>query len=73
MLKEDKIKNLIEEELRWLEAFATREITNIYRNDLLEVDRRIHRASALYEVLEVAPSNSFLDIVDVIKNKIQKL
>lgn len=61
---------MIETELSWLEKFATTEKTNIYKNDLVEVDRRIYRMSALYEVLEEAPSDGAKYILQVLKDKI---
>ena len=71
MLKEEKIRNLIEEELLWLERFAGMEKTNIYKNDILEADRRIQRMSAFYEVLEEAPNEDAMKIVKVIKDRLQ--
>lgn len=61
---------MIETELSWLEKFAATEKTNIYKNDLVEVDRRIYRMSALYEVLEEAPSDGAKYILQVLKDKI---
>ncbi len=61
---------MIETELSFLEKFAATERTNIYKNDLVEVDRRIYRMSALYEVLEEAPSEDAKYILQVLKDKI---
>ena len=71
MLTEDKIKSMIEEELQWLEKFAGMEKTNVYKNDLVEVDRRITRMSALYEALGEAPDDGAKYIVRVLKEKLQ--
>jgi hypothetical protein len=71
MLKEEKIRSLIEEELLWLEKFAMEEKTNIYRNDIVEADRRITRLSALYEVLEEVPEDATMSVVKHIKEKLQ--
>jgi len=71
MLKEEKIKSMIEEELQWLKTFTAMEKTNIYRDDIVEVDRRIQRVSAFYEVLEEAPNEEAMDIVKVVKEKLQ--
>ena len=72
MLKEEKIREMIEEELLWLERFAGTKKTNIHKNDLVEVDRSIHRMSALLEVLEEAPDEGALYIVKVLKDKLEK-
>ena len=71
MLEGNKIRDKVEEELQWLERFAAMEKTNIYKNDIVEVDRRIHRMSVLYEVLDEAPSVGAMDIVKVLKDKLQ--
>ena len=71
MLSEKRIGNMIEDELLWLEKFAATERTNIYKNNILEADRRITRMSALYEVMEVVPSDDAQNIVRVIKDKLQ--
>lgn len=55
----------------WLEKFAATERTNIYKNSILEADRRITRMSALYEVMEEVPSDDAQNIVRVIKDKLQ--
>jgi hypothetical protein len=56
-----------------LEKFAGTEKTNIYKNNILEADRRIVRMSALYEVIEEAPSEDAQTIVKIIKDKLQQL
>ena len=73
MLSEKKIKTMIEDELSWLEAFAQEEITNIYKNKILDADRKIVRMSALYEVLEEVPSETAQDVVKSIKDKLQRV
>lgn len=70
MLKEEKIRDMIEVELSWLEKFATTEKTNIYKDNLVEADRRIYRMSALYEVLEEAPSEDAKYILQILKDKL---
>ena len=70
MLKEEKIREMIEEELLWLERFAGTEKTNIYKNDLVDVDRKIYRMSTLFEVLEEAPDENTMYILKVIKDKL---
>jgi len=72
MLKEEKIRNLIEEELLGLEYFADMEKTNIYKNDIVEFDRRVQRMSAFYEVLEEVPSEDVLLIITAAKEKLQQ-
>jgi hypothetical protein len=71
MLKEEKIRSMIEEEIQWLEKFAGMEKTNIYKNDLVEVDRRIARVSAFYEALDEAPDDGAKYIVQVLTEKLQ--
>jgi hypothetical protein len=71
MLKEEKIREMIEEELTWLERFAGTLKTNIYKNDIVDADRRIHRMSALYEVLEESPDEGAMYIVQVLKDKLE--
>lgn len=71
MLKEEKIRSLIEEELLWLENFVGMERTNIYKNHIVEADRRIHRISALFEVLEEAPDENAIALITAIKEKLQ--
>lgn len=71
MLKEEKIKEMIEEELLWLEKFASTEKTNIHKDNIVEVDRRIYRMSTLYEVLGEVPSKDAIYILNVIKEKLQ--
>jgi hypothetical protein len=71
MLKEDKIRAMLEEDLLWLEKFAAVERTNIYKNDLVEADRKIQRMSAFYEVLGEAPSDDATYILQVIKDKLE--
>lgn len=73
MLTEKKIGKMIEDELLWLEKFAATERTNIYKNNILEADRRIVRMSTLYEVVEEAPSQDALNIIGVIKEKLQQV
>ncbi len=70
MLKEEKIREMLEEELGWLERFAGMEKTNIYKNDIVDADRRIAKMSALFEVLEEAPDENALYIVKVLKDKL---
>jgi hypothetical protein len=71
MLKEEKIREMIEEELAWLERFAGTLKTNIYKNDIVDADRRIHIMSTLFEVLEEAPGESAMYIIKVIKDKLE--
>lgn len=71
MLKEEKIRTLIEEELVWLEGFIAKEKTNIYKNDIVEVDRRVQRLSTFYEVLEEAPDDNAIEVIKTIKEKLQ--
>ncbi len=70
MLKEEKIREMIEEELVWLESFAGTLKTNIYKNDIVDVDRKIYRMSALYEVLEEEPDENVVYIIKVITDKL---
>jgi len=70
MLKEEKIREMIEEDLAWLERFAGALKTNIYKNDIVDADRKIHRMSALYEVLEEAPDEGAMYIIEVLKDKL---
>jgi hypothetical protein len=71
MIKEEKIRSWIEEELLWLKEFAEEENTNLYKNDLLEADRKLVRITTLYEVLDEVPSEDAIAIVKFIKEKIQ--
>lgn len=73
MLSEKKIGKLIEDELLWLEKFAATQRTNIYKNNILEADRRIVRMSTLYEVTEDVPSDDAQNIVRIIKDKLQEM
>lgn len=57
----------------WLEKFAATQRTNIYKNNILEADRRIVRMSALYEVIEDVPSDDAQNIVRIIKDKLQEM
>jgi hypothetical protein len=59
--------------MSWLEKFASEKKTNIYKDHLLEADRRIHRMSVMYEVLEEAPSDDAVNIVDFLKNKLTEV
>ena len=70
MLDEKKIRSMIEEELLWFEKFAAASKANIYKNDIIEADRRIQRVSAFYEVLEEKPSDDIIYIIDVLKEKL---
>jgi hypothetical protein len=70
MLKEEKIREMIEEELAWLERFAGALKTNIYKNDIVDADRRIYRMSTLYEVLEEAPDENVVYIIKVLTDKL---
>ena len=70
MLKEEKIREMIEEELVWLERFAGTLKTNIYKNDIVDVDRKIYAMSALFEVLEEEPDENVKYIINVIKDKL---
>jgi hypothetical protein len=70
MLKEEKIREMIEEELTWLERFAGTLKTNIYKNDIVDVDRKIYAMSALFEVLEEEPDENVKYIINVIKDKL---
>lgn len=71
MLEEKKIRSLVEEELEWLERFAATERTNIYKNDIVEADRRIIRISTMCEVLEEVPNEDILGIIKIIKEKLE--
>ena len=71
MLNEDKIRSLIEEDLQWLERFAALDKTNIYKNDIVDADRRVERMSAFFEVLEEAPDDGALYIIKVLKEKLE--
>jgi hypothetical protein len=70
MLKEEKIREMIEEDLAWLERFAGTLKTNIYKNDIVDVDRKIYAMSALFEVLEEEPDENVKYIINVIKDKL---
>ncbi len=72
MLKEEKIREMLEEDLAWLERFAGMEKTNIYKDAIVDADRRIHRMSALLEILEEAPDEGAMYIVKVLKDKLDK-
>ena len=71
MLKEEKIREMIEEELVWLERFAGTLKTNIYKNDIVDADRKIYAMSALFEVLEEEPDENVKYIINVIKDKLE--
>lgn len=64
---------MIEDELLWLEKFAATERSNIYKNNILEADRRITRMSTMYELMEEVPSEDAQTIVKIIKDKLQEL
>ena len=59
-------------DLSWLEKFASEKTGNIYQDHIVEADRRIHRMSVLYEVLEEAPPDGAVKIVTVLKDKLDK-
>ena len=64
---------MIEDELLWLERFAATERTNIYKNNIIEADRRITRMSTMYELMEEVPSDDAQSVVKIIKDKLQEL
>jgi hypothetical protein len=70
MLKEEKIREMIEEELLRLERFASMEKTNIYKDAIVEADRGIVRMSTLYEVLEEVPSDDAIFVIKAWKEKL---
>lgn len=72
MLSEKKIRTMIEEELSWLEKFATASKSNIYRTDILDADRKIAKMTAMYEVLEEAPSDDAIKIVTIVKERLEQ-
>jgi hypothetical protein len=72
MLSEKKIQMMIEDELLWLEKFATASKSNTYRTDILDADRKIARMSALYEVLEETPNDDAIKVVKIIKEKLEQ-
>lgn len=73
MLSEARVREHVEESLVWLEKFATKDLTNIFKNDLIEVDRTVTRLSTLLEVLMESPSKETLEMMEVLMNKIQKV
>lgn len=72
MLKEEKIREMIAEELVRLKQFAEMERTNIYKDAVVEADWSIRRMSTLYEVLEEAPSDEAIDVVKLAKEKLEQ-
>jgi hypothetical protein len=73
MMAREKIKAAMEEDLQWLDKFAAKSITNVYKNDLVEVDRKISRISAFLEVLQESPDEGMKFIIDVLKKKLQRI
>jgi hypothetical protein len=73
MMAREKIKAAMEEDLQWLDKFAAKAITNVYKNDLVEVDRKISRISAFLEVLQESPDEGMKFIIDVLKKKLQRI
>ncbi len=73
MMAREKIKAAMEEDLQWLDKFAARPLTNIYKNDIVEVDRKIARISAFQEVLQESPDEGMKFIIDVLKKKLQRV
>jgi len=72
MLSEKKIKTMIEDELLWLEKFATVRKQDTFRADIVDADRKITKMTALYEVLEEAPSEDAIKIVTIIKERLEQ-
>lgn len=63
---------MLDADLSWLEKFASEKVGNIYQDAIVEADRRIHRMSVLYEVLEEAPPDDAVKIVTILKDKLDK-